>query len=195
MLPFPRLHTNEPTLPAIWNTLRDIVNFLPRLEVKPDGNLVSVSQGASGQIIKVKPSASPVQMRASEEVEPAEYKYDGPWSVSIVDAQARTVAVKNGFYSVNGYIVNPTRTTHTLTIPMSDYRYVIYLEVTWNDALAQLNYEVKATSYFNSVIEGYHDNVGIQLIGDVFQSSGILKSVTNYRNALPQVMIFGAVPI
>ena len=122
-------------------------------------------------------------------------EYDGPWSVSIVDPQARTVAVKNGFYSVNGYIVNPTRTTHTLTIPHSDYRYIIYLEVTWNDSLTQLDYEVKVASYFNSVIEGYHDNVGIQLLGDVSQSSGILKSVTNYKNALPQVMIFGAVPV
>ena len=201
---YPRLHTNEPTLPAIWNTLKDIVNFLPKLEVHGDNKRISVSQEANGQVIKLRPSGGNPVYSASEE-EPVEYKYDGPWSISdvYVEDNVHYVDVKGGIYTLNGYVREYWQTTK-LNINDAYYngkQFYVFLHVKYGpmqthplDDQVLIQTSVELHSYDWTPIYGYHENESY------FPLAGILRTYGEWKNecfrvVMPQMMLFGAIPV
>lgn len=175
MLPYPKLHTNEPTIPAIWGTLKDIVNFLPRLEAKGDGKTTSVTQGVGGQVIKAVPpmSSSP---RVSVESTPEEVVDDMPWTASayFTSGVGWKLDITGGWYRLNSDVMFfPNQTGIDIDFDDSepDIPTLITLEAvldTTSPIGTYANYDVNVmTRTSSNMYLTYTDNHGLAAIGDV----------------------------
>lgn len=82
---------------AIWNTVRDIVNYLPSLRVIADNTTTSVSRTAGGQVIhslaKGTAGGGAATGGGGGGGAPA---YEGPWKVEW-DSAAQAVKVRDGY--------------------------------------------------------------------------------------------------
>ena len=137
--------------------------------------------------------------------EPVEYKYDGPWSISdvYVEDNVHYVDVKGGIYTLNGYVRDYWQTTK-LNINDAYYngvQFYIFLHVKYGpmqthplDDQVLIQTSVELHRYDWTPIYGYHENESY------FPLAGILRTYGEWKNecfrvVMPQMMLFGAIPV
>lgn len=92
------------TLNGIYRTVKQIVDYLPSLEVAGDNLTTTVDVHSSGRIVRAKPQKG---SGASASAAGSTYVYDGPWSfTTTVNNQNQTIfQVKGGYFNRNGLFV------------------------------------------------------------------------------------------
>lgn len=98
------------TLNGIYRTVKQIVDYIPSLEVTGDNLTTTVDVHSSGRIVRAKPQKG---NGTSASATGSTYIYDGPWSfTTTVNVQGNTfLRVKGGYFNRNG-----------LFVPMNIYR-------------------------------------------------------------------------
>lgn len=91
------------TLNGIYRTVKQIVDYLPSLEVTGDNLTTTVDVHSSGRIVRAKPQKGSGTSASTGSA----YVYDGPWSfTTTVNTQGNTIfRVKGGYFNRNGLFV------------------------------------------------------------------------------------------
>ncbi len=208
------MRRNYPHMPAkgtpfvkgTIDTLQSIINFLPQLDVEGDNRTVTTNHTPLGSIISAIPPKTGARKTTQSEA-PAEYKYDGPWSISdvYVEDNVPYVDVKGGFLTLNGYVRNHTQTTK-LSIQdawaNSGYQFYIFLHIVYAptrraqyDDNVALTTTIEIHRYDYVPIYGYHENEAYFPLGGIrFERPNTWHNEC-FRVVMPQMMLYGAIPV
>lgn len=187
------------------DTLQKIIDFLPKLDVTGDNKTIAVDNAVHGNIIRALPQRSGGQPTITTATSAPVADYDGPWSISdvYVEDNVHYVDVKGGFYTLNGYVREYWQTTK-LNINDAYYngkQFFVFLHVKYGpmqthplDDQVLIQTSVELHSYDWTPIYGYHENESY------FPLAGILRTYGEWKNecfrvAMPQMMLFGAIPV
>ena len=128
------------TLNGIYRTVKQIVDYIPSLEVTGDNLTTTVDVHSSGRIVRAKPQVSAGKAGCGTSVAPS--TYDGMWAFSDYynEDNIRYLRIKSGIFNRNGYFIRfngPDEHPSYFEIPWSSFRattqtYYIWIYQNWN---------------------------------------------------------------